>query len=68
MGHNTSVEFTRLFELVGDELIFETALLLARDVNLDHVRRQLRHWTQARRLYLRHGLYAPARTPARSNI
>ena len=53
------MEFTRLLEIVGDEPVFATALLLAGDVDPAHVRRQLSRWTAAGRLYqLRRGLYA----------
>jgi predicted transcriptional regulator of viral defense system len=55
------MEFERLLEIVGDEPIFETSLLLAGDVNSANTRRQLSRWTKAGRLYqLRRGLYALA--------
>lgn len=55
------MEFARLVELVGDEAVFETALLLAGDVDPNDVRRQLSRWVTAGRLYqLRRGLYALA--------
>ena len=55
------MEFTRLLEIVGDEPVFDTALLLAGDVDPAHVRRQLSRWTKSGRLYqLRRGLYALA--------
>jgi hypothetical protein len=55
------MEFERLLELVGDEPIFETALLLAGKVNPDIVRLQLTRWTKSGRVYqLRRGLYAIA--------
>jgi predicted transcriptional regulator of viral defense system len=55
------MEFQRLLEIVGDEPVFETTLLLVGDVNPANVRRQLSRWTQAGRLYqLRRGLYALA--------
>ncbi len=55
------MEFKRLIEIVDDEPVFETGLLLAGDVDPDHVRRQLTRWTQAGRVYqLRRGLYALA--------
>jgi predicted transcriptional regulator of viral defense system len=55
------MEFTRLIEIVGHEPVFETALLLAGDVDPADVRRQLSRWTTAGRLYqLRRGLYALA--------
>ncbi len=55
------MEFERLLELVGDEPVFETALLLAGKVNPDIVRLQLTRWTNSGRVYqLRRGLYAIA--------
>ena len=55
------MEFDRLLEIVGDEPLFETALLLAGDVDPDNIRRQLTRWTRAGRLFqLRRGLYALA--------
>lgn len=55
------MEFKRLLEIVGDEPVFETSLLLAGDVAPAGVRRQLSRWTKAGRLYqLRRGLYALA--------
>jgi predicted transcriptional regulator of viral defense system len=55
------MEFTRLLEIVGDEPVFETGLLLAGAVDPKDVRRQLSRWTGAGRLcQLRRGLYALA--------
>ena len=55
------MEFERLLELVGEEPVFETALLLAGKVNPDIVRLQLTRWTNSGRIYqLRRGLYAIA--------
>ena len=55
------MEFERLLELVGEEPVFETALLLAGKVNPDIVRLQLTRWTKSGRVYqLRRGLYAIA--------
>lgn len=55
------MEFERLLELIGDEPVFETALLLAGKVNPNVVRLQLSRWTKSGRLYqLRRGLYALA--------
>lgn len=55
------MEFYRLLELVGEEPVFETALLLAGKVNPDIVRLQLTRWTNSGRIYqLRRGLYALA--------
>ncbi|HID90092.1 MAG TPA: hypothetical protein EYP52_10370 [Anaerolineae bacterium] len=55
------MEFARLIEIVGDEPVFETGLLLAGDVDPNDVRRQLSRWVKAGRLYqLRRGLYVLA--------
>ena len=55
------MEFSTLLEIVGDEPVFETGLLLAGDVDPANVRRQLSRWTAAGRiLQLRRGLYALA--------
>ncbi len=55
------MEFERLLQLVGDEPIFETALLLAGKVKPDSARLQLSRWTKNGRIYqLRRGLYAIA--------
>ena len=55
------MEFTHLLDIVGDEPVFETGLLLAGAVDSKDVRRQLSRWTKAGRLYqLRRGLYALA--------
>jgi predicted transcriptional regulator of viral defense system len=53
------MDFTSLLDVVGDEPVFETGLLLAGAVDPNDVRRQLSRWTKAGRLYqLRRGLYA----------
>lgn len=55
------MEFRRLLEIVGDEPVFETGLLLAGDVDPVNVQRQLSRWTKTGRLYqLRRGVYALA--------
>jgi|SRR5579859_6122569 len=55
------MDFTKLLEIVGDEPVFETGLLLAGKVDPADIRRQLSRWTRAGRLYqLRRGLYALA--------
>jgi predicted transcriptional regulator of viral defense system len=55
------MEFAQLLEIVGDEPVFETGLLLAGDVDPANVRRQLSRWTKAGRIYqLRRGVYALA--------
>ena len=55
------MEYEHLLQLVGDEPVFESALLLAGDVDPNLVRLQLSRWTRSGRLYqLRRGLYAIA--------
>jgi predicted transcriptional regulator of viral defense system len=55
------MEFERLIEIVSDEPVFQTSLLLAGDVDPANVQRQLSRWTKAGRIYqLRRGLYALA--------
>jgi len=55
------MQFTRLIQIVGDEPVFETGLLLAGEVDPNDVRRQLSRWVKAGRLHrLRRGLYALA--------
>jgi hypothetical protein len=55
------MEFVRLLEIIGDEPVFDTGLLLAGDIDPNHIRRQLSRWTKAGRiLQLKRGLYALA--------
>lgn len=55
------MEFAHLLEIVGDEPVFETGLLLAGEVDPADVRRQLSRWVQSGRVnQLRRGLYALA--------
>ena len=55
------MEFSRLLEVVGDEPVVETSLLLAGAVDAADVRRQLSRWVTGGRLYqVRRGLYALA--------
>ena len=55
------MDFEHLLELVGDEPVFETTLLLAGKVNPNVVRLQLSRWKKRGRVYqLRRGLYALA--------
>lgn len=55
------MKFENLLVLVGNQPIFETGLLLAGDVDPDHVRRQLSRWVRSGRVrQLRRGLYALA--------
>src|SRR5579885_3361257 len=53
------MKFEELVEIVGDEPVFETGLLLAGTAERADVQRQLSRWVKAGRLYqLRRGLYA----------
>jgi len=55
------MEFNHLLQVVGDEPVFDTGLLLAGSVNSLDVRRQLSRWVKAGRLFqLRRALYALA--------
>jgi predicted transcriptional regulator of viral defense system len=55
------VNFTRLLELIGDEPVFNSAVLLAGPVNPADLCRQLSRWTKAGRLIqLRRGVYTLA--------
>jgi len=55
------MDFNELLQIVGEEPVFETALLLAGDVDSNDVRRQLSRWVRAGRIYqLRRGIYALA--------
>lgn len=48
-----------MVEITQNEPVFETGLLLAGDVDPNHIRRQLTRWTNAGRIIqLRRGLYA----------
>jgi hypothetical protein len=55
------MRFEDLMEVVGDEPLFETGVLLAGDVDPASIHRQLSRWARAGRLeQLRRGLYAVA--------
>ncbi len=55
------MEFEALLDLVGDDPLFESSLLLSGDVNPNQVRVQLARWVNTGRIYqLRRGLYALA--------
>ena len=55
------MKFANLLDIVGDEAIFESGLLLAGKANSGDVRRQLSLWVAAGKLYqLRRGVYALA--------
>jgi len=52
------MKFETLLSLVGNQPVFETGLLLAGDVDPNHVRRQLSRWVKSGRvIQLRRGLY-----------
>ena len=56
-----AMRFAELVELVGDELVFDSSILLAGDVDAGDVRRQLVRWcTAGRVLQLRRSVYALA--------
>jgi predicted transcriptional regulator of viral defense system len=55
------MDFERLLELIGDEPVFETGLLLAGKVKPETIRLQLSRWTKKGQVYqLRRGLYTLA--------
>lgn len=55
------MEFQQLVEIVGDEPVFETGLLLAGAQDPHNVRQQLSRWVKTGRVYqLRRGVYALA--------
>lgn len=55
------MEFTELVEIIRDEPVFETGLLLSGDVKSADIRRQLSRWNQAGKIYqLRRSLYCLA--------
>ena len=55
------MEFSELVEIIQDEPVFDTGLLLAGDANPREIRRQLSRWKQAGKIYqLRRGLYCLA--------
>jgi len=61
LWQNKRMEYETMLEIVGDEPVFRTGLLLAGDVDSVHVRRQLGRWVKAGKVYqLRRGLYALA--------
>ena len=52
------MKFEELLHILRDDVVFETGLLLAGDVNPDDVRKQLSRWVKANKLVqLRRGLY-----------
>jgi predicted transcriptional regulator of viral defense system len=55
------MEFAELVEIIKDEPVFETGLLLSGNANPRDIRRQLSRWKQAGKIYqLRRGLYCLA--------
>lgn len=59
--HPLAMKFDHLLQIVGEEPVFETGLLLAGDVDPRDIQRQLSRWTEAGRLYqLQRGVYALA--------
>jgi hypothetical protein len=55
------MEFAQLLEIIRDEPVFESGLLLSGDVNPREIRRQLSRWRQSGKIYqLRRGLYCLA--------
>ncbi len=55
------MEFNDLLDLVGEEPVFNNALLMAGDVNPRLMRQQLSRWVKSGKVYqLRRGLYALA--------
>jgi predicted transcriptional regulator of viral defense system len=55
------MEFQNLLEIVQDEPVFDTGLLLTGGVNPREIRRQLSRWRQSGKIYhLRRGLYSLA--------
>jgi predicted transcriptional regulator of viral defense system len=55
------MKFEQLLDIVADQPLFETSLLLSGDVNPNDIRRQLSRWVSSGRLkQLRRGLYTLA--------
>lgn len=55
------MDFNALLNLIGNDPVFESSLLLAGDINPKIVRLQLSRWVNSGRIYqLRRGLYAVA--------
>jgi len=55
------MKFSQLVEVVQDEPVFDTGLLLAGQVEPKNIRKQLTRWTNSGRLFqLRRGLYSLA--------
>ena len=55
------MEFDKLLKLVGNELVFDSSLLMAGNINPEYVRTQLSRWVATGKIYqLRRGVYALA--------
>ena len=55
------MNFPMLLDILGNDVVFESGLLLVGDVNPNDVHRQLSRWVEQGRIYqLRRGLYALA--------
>jgi predicted transcriptional regulator of viral defense system len=55
------MEFTKLVEIIGEEPVFESGLLIAGNANPREIRHQLSRWRQTGKIYqLRRGLYCLA--------
>ncbi len=55
------MEFNSLLELIGDDPVFESSILLAGHIDPKQVRTQLSRWVKSGRIYrLRRGLYSVA--------
>ena len=61
MWYLIRMEFAEILEIVGEEPVFETGLLMAGNANRRDIRRQLSRWRQTGKIYqLRRGLYSLA--------
>jgi predicted transcriptional regulator of viral defense system len=61
LWHNNYMKFEELLEIVGDQPLFETGLLLAGNMDPNDVRHQLSRWVRSGRIRkLRRGLYTLA--------
>jgi hypothetical protein len=55
------VKYSELLDIIQDEPVFDTGLLLVGEANPREIRRQLSRWKQAGKIYqLRRGLYCLA--------
>jgi hypothetical protein len=51
LWHLARMEFSELLEIIGDEPVFETGMLLAGDITPADIRRQISRWKQADKIY-----------------